>query len=199
VAHSEKVIDRMSVRACLQALADARDDRTVIVTNQGAARVWPLLASHPLDFHYNPSTMGGAVPLGLGLAMGQPAMQVVVVSGDGALLMSLGSLVSVVAAGVQNITVVVLDNGLYEVTGGQRTPGYTAAVDYAGLAKSLGFVTALTFSEAAEWRANAGAALHAPGPRFITLRVAAARSEDMLTPAPPMAEQLAQLSRHLKT
>ena len=45
----------------------------IVVTNQGSARIWPKLRSRPLDFHYNPSTMGGAIPLGLGLALAQPS------------------------------------------------------------------------------------------------------------------------------
>ncbi len=201
--HSEKPADvdsgreRMAVRAGLQILADARDENTVVVTNQGASRVWPLLATHPLDFHYNPSTMGGAVPLGLGLALGRSDRQVIVVSGDGALLMSLGSLVTVVASGATNMTVVVLDNGMYEVTGGQRTPGSMAAIDYEALARSIGFVTSMTFSDSVEWREKAGDALRSPGPRLISLRVAAAQAADMLTPATPMAEQLGRLSRNL--
>ena len=86
----DKSNNRMAVRDALGVLVRCRDDRTLVVTNQGAARVWPLLESHALDFHYNPSTMGGAVPFGLGLALAKPALHVVVVSGDGALSMRIG-------------------------------------------------------------------------------------------------------------
>src|SRR4029450_13535584 len=113
----------------LQVLADLCAADQIVVTNQGSARIWPKLRSRALDFHYNPSTMGGAMPLGLGLALAQPRREVVVVSGDGSLLMSLGSLVTVVRAGATNFSIVLLDNGIYEVTGGQKTPA-TSAVDY---------------------------------------------------------------------
>src|SRR5687768_14065706 len=86
----------MPVVAALQALIDLRTDDGIVVTNQASARIWPKLERHSLDLHYNPSTMGGAVPLALGLALAQPARQVLAISGDGALLMSLGSLVTVV-------------------------------------------------------------------------------------------------------
>jgi hypothetical protein len=89
--------------AALQVLADLCTADQIVVTNQGAARIWPKLRSRALDFHYNPSTMGGAIPLALGLALAQPGREVVAVSGDGSLLMSLGSLVSVVSAGAANL------------------------------------------------------------------------------------------------
>src|SRR5262245_30394231 len=92
----------MPVVKALQVLIDLRQDDRIVVTNQASARIWPKLSRHRLDFHYNPSTMGGAIPLALGLAMAQPRRQVLVVSGDGALLMNLGSLVTVAASGVTN-------------------------------------------------------------------------------------------------
>src|SRR5205814_3577055 len=112
----------MEVVPALEVLINLRGPDQIVVTNQASARVWPKLSRHPLDFHYNPSTMGGAIPLALGLAMAQPRRHVLVVSGDGALLMNLGSLMTVAGSGVTNLTVVVLENELYEVTGGQKTP-----------------------------------------------------------------------------
>ena len=106
--------------AALQTLVDARQDDQVVVTSMGATREWPKLSQHPLDFHYVPSTMGGVVPLGLGLAMSQPQRGVFVFVGDGSLVMSLGCLISVAANPVENLTVILLDNGVYEVTGGQK-------------------------------------------------------------------------------
>src|SRR5262245_56867701 len=99
---------RMDVVATLQVLIDQRLPDQIIVTNQASARIWPKLAEHPLDLHYNPSTMGGAIPLALGLALARPKQHVLVVSGDGALLMNLGALVTVVGCGAANLTIVVL-------------------------------------------------------------------------------------------
>src|SRR5207253_1176317 len=138
--------------AALQVLIALRQDDQIVISNQASARIWPRLTRHPLDFHYNPSTMGGAIPLALGLAMAQARRHVLVVSGDGALLMNLGSLVTVVGSGVTNLTVVVLDNQLYEVTGGQKTPAAGAAVDFAGLARAAGFPVAESFDDLADWQ-----------------------------------------------
>ena len=182
----------MPVVTALQVLADSCAGDDIVVTNQGSARIWPQLRRRSLDFHYNPSTMGGAIPLALGLALAQPEREVVVVSGDGSLLMSLGSLVTVVAARVANLTVVLLENGIYEVTGGQRTPA-TPAIDYCGLAQAAGFPTARGFQNLADWQASAGGVLKESGPRFIQLLVQVAPEEYLRAGTPPMGEQLAQL------
>ena len=97
---SDNISTAMPVVAALQVLIAERKSDHIVVTNQGSARVWPKLNQHALDLHYNPSTMGGAVPLGLGFAIAQPQREVLIVSGDGSLLMSLGSLVTVVGSGL---------------------------------------------------------------------------------------------------
>ncbi len=183
----------MPVVEALRVIADLCCGEQIIVTNQGSARIWPKLRRRSLDFHYNPSTMSGAIPLALGLALAQPRREVLAISGDGSLLMSMGSLVTVVASGATNLTVVLLDNGLYEVTGGQETPAARVAVDYAGLARAAGFPTAAEFRDLAEWQARAADVLTLPGPRFIRLVVSAAPSEYLTGSTPPLAEQLAGL------
>jgi thiamine pyrophosphate-dependent acetolactate synthase large subunit-like protein len=188
---------RMRAVEALQVLSDARGPEQVVVTNQGSARVWPAIQQHPLDFHYNPSTMGGAVPFALGLALASATRKVLVVSGDGAVLMSLGSLVSVVASGVRNLTVVVLDNGIYEVTGGQKTPAAGTDVNFAGIARAVGFPTADEFRAIALWRTAAPGVLSAPGPRFISLKVEPMRPNELAITPVPLDQQLERLRRAL--
>ncbi len=188
----------MSVVDALQVLIDLRQDDQIVLTNQASARIWPKLSRRRLDFHYNPSTMGGAVPLALGLAMAQPRRHVLVVSGDGALLMNLGSLVTVVGSGVTNLTVVVVENRLYEVTGGQKTPAAVATVDLAGLARAAGFPSAESFDDLTDWQSRAKKALSMLGPRFISLVVDRTPSEYLKFPTPAIAEQLAALGAEMK-
>ncbi len=83
----------------------------IVVTTMGSAREWPKLSQHPLDFHYIPSAMGHAPVLGLGLALAQPAREVITFNGDGCMLMSLGCLATIVASGATNYTLIVLENG----------------------------------------------------------------------------------------
>jgi len=186
----------MPVIPALQVLVDVRQANQIAVTNQSSARSWPQLAQHPLDFHYNPSTMGGAIPLALGLALAQPEREVLVVSGDGSLLMSLGSLVTVSGTGATNLSIVVLDNGIYEVTGGQKTPA-SAAVDLAGIARAAGFPTVAHFQELADWQRRAGEVLGLRGPRFICLKVLPTPQEYLSASTPPLAGQIDRLRQAL--
>ena len=156
-----RTLNDIPVVAALRVLADLCCDDQIVVTNQGSSRIWPKLRRRSLDFHYNPSTMSGAIPLALGLALAQPQREVLAISGDGSLLMSLGSLVTVVGSGVTNLTVVLLDNGIYEVTGGQETPAARVDQDPAK-------------RRCPRHHARAGAALAAGGPTAPMLELASA-------------------------
>jgi thiamine pyrophosphate-dependent acetolactate synthase large subunit-like protein len=152
-------------------LSDQRSDQQIVVTNQSSARLWPRLSHHPLDFNYNPSTMGGAVPFGVGVALAQPHREVIVLSGDGSLLMSLGCLVTAVASGITNLSILLLDNGMYEVTGGQKTAASEINLDYIGLARAAGFPSLSNFDVLEDWQSNSAAFLASAGPRFARLVV----------------------------
>src|SRR5947209_7880030 len=104
----------MPLTDALRVVMNLRRDE-IVVTTMGSAREWPKLAQHPLDFHYVPSAMGHAPMVGLGLALAQPTRQVIAFNGDGCMSMSLGCLVTIVASGAKNLTLIVLDNGIYEV------------------------------------------------------------------------------------
>ncbi|MDX1944763.1 MAG: thiamine pyrophosphate-dependent enzyme [Pirellulaceae bacterium] len=188
----------MPVVDALQVLVGLCGEGWSVVTNQGSARIWPALSRRPGDFHYNPSTMGGAIPLALGLALAQPRRNVLAVTGDGSLLMSLGSLVTVAGSGGTNLTVVVLDNRLYEVTGGQRTAATGVAVDYAALAQAAGFASVANFGELAAWQRDAARFLREPGPKLVRLAVLPAPRELLRSSTPPLAEQLADLQQALR-
>ena len=184
---------RMPVAETLQVLADLRRDSDVLVTNQASARLWPTLSDHPLDLNYNPSTMGGAIPLALGLALAKPQREIIVVSGEGSLLMSLGSLVTVVGSGATNITIVVLDNGMYEVTGGQATPATNIPIDFAGLARAAGFPTAVHYSNLNRWRDQAPAGFSSSGPRLICLQVGPTDSRILKEPSGDIKPRIERL------
>ncbi len=183
----------MAVGPALQVLADLRGDDQIVVTSQGSAREWPKLCEHPLDFHYIPSAMSGNIPLGLGLALAQPRRHVLAFTGDGSLLMNLGSLVTIVASAAANLTVVLVDNGVYEVTGGQKTAASNRDVDFAGLARAAGFPTVGHFDRLDTWSNEAADLLQQPGPRFISLVVEAVRENYLLDPPCPIVDQVARL------
>src|SRR6202049_1423483 len=83
----------MTQRQALEILARQRGGQ-IVITTMSAVAIWPELSTSPLDFHYIPSAMGHAPDLGLGLALAQPDRGVIVLNGDGCMLMSLGSLVT---------------------------------------------------------------------------------------------------------
>src|SRR5262245_44226036 len=125
----------MSTRQALEVLARHRGDR-VVLTTMAAVGGWPELSDSPLDFAYMPSAMGQGPALAQRLALSRPGRGVIVVNGDGSMLMNLGSLVTL-ASHPADVFVLVFDNGLYEVTGGQPTAG-TGRADFAMLARGAG-------------------------------------------------------------
>jgi thiamine pyrophosphate-dependent acetolactate synthase large subunit-like protein len=153
--------------------------------------VWPTLSDTPRDFAYIPSSMGQGIPLGLGLALAKPGLGVVVVSGDGGLLMNLGCLVTLAQYDVP-ITVLLIDNGLYEVTGGQAVAG-AGTTDFAGLARAAGIGRVFAFESAADWQAGAAGVLAESGPTFVWLKVAGEKGKATPSAPRPMAEQIRRL------
>lgn len=157
----------------LRALRDWRDDRTIIVTTMGAAREWMALgALHPLDFVLVPSSMGQASSLGLGLALARPDLRVIVVNGDGSLLMNLGTLVTIAAARPANLWMVVAVNGVYEVTGAQPTPGSLAGTDLATVARGCGWDHVITCTSQEAWHQALTWPSGTNGPRLTVLETA---------------------------
>ena len=169
----------------------------VVVTTMGSAREWPKFSSHPLDFHYIPSAMGHAPMLALGMALAQPAKEVIAFNGDGCMLMSLGCLVTVVASGAKNYTLIVLNNSRYEVTGGQQTAAAGLPVDFSSVAGNCGFPSVFRFSDLPTWQTSAATALQAPGPRFIEL-ITSPVADPLLTSPGPFPARLTAFSEALQ-
>ena len=179
----------MSHRAALEVLARHRGDR-VVLTTMTSGGVWPALSDTPLDFAYLPSSMGQGPALGLGLALAT-GRGVIVVNGDGCTLMNLGCLVTL-AANPADVFLLVMDNGLYEVTGGQATAG-AGRVDYAALARAAGIERTYAFASLPEWEAGAAESLSGRGPVAIHLKIEGRLGQKTPKPPRPMAEQIARL------
>ncbi len=186
----------MTQRQALEVVARKRGNH-VIVTTMSSTGIWPELSDTPLDFHYMPSSMGQGPALGLGLALGQTKLGVIVLNGDGCMLMNLGALVTI-AHHPAPLFLVILDNGLYEVTGGQPTAG-TGHADFVRLAQGAGIERVYAFESLADWEQGADAALAGQGPVVIVLKVEARLGQK--TPKPPrtMPEQIARLRQALET
>ena len=152
----------------LKAISDLRTDEIVVAT-MSAINDWLKLSSSPLDF-YVAGAMGYASSVGLGLALAQPKRKVVILDGDGSLLMNLGTLVTIAAVQPDNLIHFVLENQLYEIPGGIPLPG-VGKHNLAALARAAGFSKVYEFDQFTDFREHVGPILREPGPTFVSLRV----------------------------
>ncbi len=125
--------------------------------------------------------MGGAVPLGLGLALAQPSQSVVVITGDGELLMGIGSLATVGAKRPANLTILVLDNGHYGETGMQRSHT-SLGTDLAAVARGCGIEDALRVSILERVNEVASRVQARRGPTFVQVLIEANEPPRALPP-----------------
>lgn len=109
----------------------------LVVTGLGSASYDVYAAGDRDSNYYLWGAMGGATPLGLGLALAQPDKSVVVITGDGEQLMGIGSLATIAAKQPRNLTIVVLDNGHFGETGMQRSHS-SLGTDLVAVAKGFG-------------------------------------------------------------
>ena len=176
----------------------------VVITTMGAAREWPQLEPHPKDFVYMPSSMGQGPPLGLGIAIAQPEQRVIVVNGDGCLLLNLGCLVTITAQAPKNFTLIIIDNGVYEVTGGQATIANASRranglpIDFQAMARAAGFEQAYEFDNIEAWRYE-HEMMHDEGPICIVLKTTVKTVDAGARSPGPAPERAAALRKTLST
>jgi thiamine pyrophosphate-dependent acetolactate synthase large subunit-like protein len=170
------LLDRRRVVAALL----ANREGALVVGGLGAStNDMAASGDHDRNF-YLWGAMGGAVMIGLGLALAQPTLPVVVITGDGEMLMGMGGLATVGLQKPTNLSIVVLDNERYGETGGQTS--HTAmAVDLVGVASACGIVDTRAISTMAEVEAFARQLQDlAAGPRFANVKIDAATLERVL-------------------
>ena len=171
------LLDRRKVVSSL--LANRKD--TIVVGGLGAS-TYDIAAAGDHDRNlYLWGAMGGAVMIGLGLALAQPKLPVVVITGDGEMLMGMGSLATVGLQKPKNLSVVVLDNEVYGETGGQAS--HTGAnVDLVGVARACGIEESLAIATMSEIEAFAHR-MHdvESGPRFASVKIDDADLERVLS------------------
>ena len=143
----------------------------LVITCMGVARPWGRFSQSDLDFASADSAMGHTADLALGLALACPERKVICLNGDGSMLMTLGTLVTIVQARPENLLLFVVQNNTYEITGNLPVPG-AGRVDFARLAHSAGFERVYTFEDAREYAAALPEVLSAAGPVLVVVRVA---------------------------
>ena len=130
---------------CFKVLARHVTDEVVVATYSSAVE-WNDLGPRVLNY-FSMGAMGLASSHALGLALANPNRRIVVLDGDGSLLMNLGSLVTIGAAAPKNLVHFVSKNGSYEANGGHPIPNQK--VDFSGIARSAGYAHTFDFSELA--------------------------------------------------
>jgi thiamine pyrophosphate-dependent acetolactate synthase large subunit-like protein len=166
-------------RSVVSSLLAKRQD-AVVVGGLGAS-TYDIAAAgdHDRNF-YLWGAMGGAVMIGLGIALAQPKLPVVVITGDGEMLMGMGSLATVGLQKPGNLTIVVLDNERYGETGGQTSHTATT-VDLVGVAKACGIADARALATMAEIEAFAATIQDvSAGPRLASVKIDGANLERVL-------------------
>jgi phosphonopyruvate decarboxylase len=154
---------------CLKVLARHVTDADIVLPVYSAAFDWIDIRPHPLNY-LSHGAMGLASSHALGLALGRPDRRIIVLDGDGSLLMNLGSLVTIAAAAPPNLYHFVGENGTYEANGGHQIPGRDR-VDFCGFARSAGYPTVHEFSDLKIFEQQIGALLSGPGPLFVDLKI----------------------------
>jgi len=152
---------------CFRALARHLTDEIVIAVYSSAFD-WLEIAPRALNY-FSFGGMGLASSHGLGLALGRPDRRVLVLDGDGSLLMNLGTLVTIGAAAPKNLVHLVCRNGTYEANGSHPIPN--AAVDFNGLARAADYPALPEFSKPADFEARIPEVLKQEGPVFATLHL----------------------------
>ena len=164
--HEKPTLDRRKVVAeILKPRGDA-----LVVAGLGAT-CWDTMAAgdNPLNF-YTWGAMGGTAMIGLGLALAQPQRRVLVITGDGDMLMGLGSLATIGVQQPGNLAIIVMDNERYGETGMQET--HTRfGVDLAGVAKAAGFRASGTIYSAAQLKPWIPRFHEEAGPVFAAIKV----------------------------
>lgn len=140
---TEQALDRRAVVARL-----VRDRWDLVVVASLGSPTYDLAASGEHDRNFPLwGAMGGAAALGLGLALAQPSVPVLVIAGDGECLMGIGTFATIALQRPANLSVVVLDNGLYGETGAQRSHTANNLVDLAAVARGCGIAETLRVSD----------------------------------------------------
>jgi len=155
--------------ACLKALASQIDDGDIVLPVYSTAFDWLDIRPNPLNYMAH-GAMGLASSHGLGLALGRPDKRVIVLDGDGSLLMNIGTLVTAATLAPKNFFHFVCENGTYEANGGHPIPG-RGTVNFVGLAQAAGYRKTHEFSDLKIFEQQIGALLAEQGPVFVDLKV----------------------------
>ena len=141
----------------------------IVVAVYSTAFDWVQIRPHALNY-FAVGAMGLASSHGLGLALGRPDRRVIVLDGDGSLLMNLGSLATIANAAPKNFFHFVCENGTYEANGDHPIPG-RGRLSFAGIAREAGYAETHEFADIAAFEQQIAGVLKGTGPVLIDLKL----------------------------
>jgi sulfopyruvate decarboxylase subunit beta len=172
-------------------------ERTIVVTIMGAVAAELQSIGHRPNFFYLQHAMGLASSVGLGIALARPELPVVVLDGDGSILMNLGGLTTLARYRPRNLVHVVFDNESLLSVGGFPTATSTGS-DIEGIARAAGVPNTATVRTLDEFRAAFGTARAAADLTTLVAKVEAVGPSGYVTDL-SLLENRYQFARHLKT
>ncbi len=166
-AHNAKVMNRFDLT---KRVVDKLKRDEAVIGGIGNANfdLWAC-GQRPQNF-YMLGSMGLAIPIALGVAIAQPKRHVIALEGDGSLLMQLGCLAAVAQRAPKNLTIVLWDNGIYQITGSQPTASASTA-DLIAIARGAGIANSAWAADEEDFDRLVAAALRDGGPSLIAARI----------------------------
>ena len=162
-----KVMNRLELTRRLIALLKG-DEAVIGGIGNTNFDLWAA-GQRPQNF-YMLGSMGLAFPIALGVAIAQPQRRVIALEGDGSLLMQLGCLSTIATLAPKNLTMVVMDNGIYQITGAQPTPA-AALTDIVAIAVASGIAGSAWAADEDDFERLIEQSLAAEGPTLIGVRI----------------------------
>lgn len=166
-ARNTKVMNRYDVTSRL--IARLKNEEAV-VGGIGNTNFDLWAAGHRPQNFYMLGSMGLAFPIALGVALAQPDRRVFALEGDGSLLMQLGALTTIAALKPKNLTMIVFDNGIYQITGAQPTPAADVA-DMVAIAAGSGLANSVWAADEEDFERLVEESLQTTEPMLIAVRI----------------------------
>ena len=166
-ARNTKVMNRFDLTSRL--VARLKNEEAV-VGGIGNTNFDLWAAGHRPQNFYMLGSMGLAFPIALGVALAQPKRRVIALEGDGSLLMQLGCLATIATLAPKNLTMVVMDNGIYQITGSQPTPA-AASADLVAISLASGLANSSWAADEADFERLIEQSLVNDGPTLIGARI----------------------------
>ena len=182
IKHNSKVMNRLDLTTRL--VAKLKNEEAVIggIGNSNFD-LWNA-GPRPQNF-YMLGSMGLAAPIALGVALAQPKRRVFALEGDGSLLMQLGCLTTIANLAPKNLTIILWDNAMYQITGSQKT-ATAGKADLVELARAAGIAQSAWANDESDFERLIDAALAGDGPSFIGARIDGTAPKGQ-TPREPVA------------